>query len=74
MEEDRASANLGPEVSLNLEEESKTEPKQPKRRFIGKRAAVEKAAANGSQNGNVEDNEAVQGVDELSHSSVELMS
>ena len=65
MEEDRASTNLGPDITLALEEENKTEVKQPKRRFIGKRAAAEKAVTNGNQNGNIEDTEAIQGVDEF---------
>lgn len=35
--------------------------KQPKKRFIGRRAAAEKAAAKGDTNGGIEDSGAIQG-------------
>ena len=65
MEEDRATTNLGPEISQTLEEEVQVEAKQPKRKFIGKRATAEKAATNGAQNGNIEDSGAIQGTDKF---------
>jgi 2-(3-amino-3-carboxypropyl)histidine synthase len=46
MEEDRAIADLGPDVvASELDAEEVTIPKAPKRRFIGRRAADAKAAA-----------------------------
>ncbi|KAI9707905.1 MAG: Diphthamide biosynthesis protein 1 [Bogoriella megaspora] len=60
MEEDREATNLGPELNLGLEEEARAGAKQPKRKFIGKRAAAERAALNGAQNGNIEDSGAIQ--------------
>lgn len=47
-------SNLGPEVS-------DTTPRQPRKRFIGQRAATEKAAAKASQNGSIEGAGAVSG-------------
>jgi 2-(3-amino-3-carboxypropyl)histidine synthase len=46
MEADRDVANLAPEVApVALNGESETAPKTPKRRFIGRRAADVRAAA-----------------------------
>ncbi|KAF2479251.1 putative diphthamide synthesis protein-domain-containing protein [Neohortaea acidophila] len=45
MEEDRAIADLGPDLPPDLNGEELVEEKQPKRRFIGRRAAESKAAA-----------------------------
>ena len=62
MEEDRAIADLGPDVSTELNGEEPTEEKKPKRRFIGRRAADANAAARAQENGGgVEDSGAVQG-------------
>ena len=61
MEEDRAIADLGPEVSADLNGEDATIEKKPKRRFIGRRAADAKAAARAQENGGIEDSGAVQG-------------
>jgi hypothetical protein len=64
MEEDRAIADLGPEIPVDLDGEDETAKKTPKRRFIGRRAADAKAAAKGeTQNngGTIEDSGAVQG-------------
>jgi len=64
MEEDRAIADLGPEIPVDLDGEDETARKTPKRRFIGRRAADAKAAAKGeTQNngGTIEDSGAVQG-------------
>ena len=51
MEEDRALADLGPEISDDLAAEDVVEEKKPKRRFIGRRAADAKAAAQLPQDG-----------------------
>ena len=47
MEQDRAEVDLG--VAADLEQAHSVEPpKQPKKRFVGRRQAVEAAARNGS--------------------------
>ena len=64
MEEDRVIADLGPELGADLNgEDDATGQKQPKRRFIGRRAADAKAAAKAQENGSggIEDSGAVQG-------------
>ena len=67
MEEDRAIADLGPELPVDLDGEDETAKKTPKRRFIGRRAADAKAAAKGetqnNEGGTIEDSGAVQGAD-----------
>jgi hypothetical protein len=61
MEEDRLVTNLGPGVDDGFESEKIALPKQPKRRFIGRRAANQ-AAQNRSAEGGIEDSAAIQGV------------
>jgi 2-(3-amino-3-carboxypropyl)histidine synthase len=62
MEEDRAIADLGPDVSADLNGEADSIEKRPKRRFIGRRAADAKAAAKAQENGSgIEESGAVQG-------------
>ena len=62
MEEDRAVADLGPQVGTDLHEGPESVDKKPKRRFIGRRAADAKAAAKVQENGGgIEDSGAVQG-------------
>ena len=39
MEEDRTATNLGPEVDEGITEEPVAVPKQPKRRFVGRKTA-----------------------------------
>ncbi|KAI9665673.1 MAG: Diphthamide biosynthesis protein 1 [Bathelium mastoideum] len=63
MEEDRAVANLISDTSSNHENaDVKLAPRQPKRRFIGKRAAVERGTTSSSQHGNIEESGAIKGV------------
>lgn len=68
MEEDRAQADLGPPITADLDGDTAPEPRQPKKRFIGRRAATERAAAkgNGQPVGGIEDSAAVQGAATLS--------
>ena len=68
MEEDRAIADLGPDVSTDINgEEEDTVEKKPKRRFIGRRAADAKVAAKAPENGaGIEDSGAIQGADHVS--------
>ena len=60
MEEDRALADLGPTINSEVEADRDEKPKQPTKRFIGRRAAVEKDNARPLGNG-IEDKGAVQG-------------
>lgn len=63
MEEDRAIADLGPDVSTDIHGEDEAAEKKPKRRFIGRRAADADAAARAQENGaGIEDSGAVQGL------------
>lgn len=64
MEEDRAIADLGPDISADLNGEDEPVQKTPKRRFIGRRAADAKAAAKAQDqetNRTIEDSGAIQG-------------
>jgi 2-(3-amino-3-carboxypropyl)histidine synthase len=66
MEEDRAIADLGPDTLASSEINGDAQPisKQPKRRFIGRKAADAKAASQagaGVGEGAIEDTGAVQG-------------
>jgi 2-(3-amino-3-carboxypropyl)histidine synthase len=61
MEEDRLSTNIGPDTTQDLETEITSPPKQPKRRFVGRKAA-EKAASSVTTDGNIEESSAIQGV------------
>jgi 2-(3-amino-3-carboxypropyl)histidine synthase len=46
MEEDRIATNLGPDLPRSLETEVKPALRQPKRRFVGRRAAEKTARVN----------------------------
>lgn len=61
MEVDRSKANLGPGAGAELDVEVIEKPKQPKRRFVGRRTA-EKAEKQPSSNGTIEDSCAIQGL------------
>lgn len=63
MEEDRLATNLGPDQADDLEADVVAAlPQQPKRRFVGRRAAEKAAmATTGASNTNIEENSAVQG-------------
>jgi len=60
MEEDRAATNLGPEVDIESFKIQSSSPKHPRKRFIGRRAAGERAAAKAQENG---DHAAARGTD-----------
>ena len=63
MEDDRAATNLGPEVDEGIPEEPVTVQKQPKRRFVGRRAADKTSQLQPTEaNANIEDSNAIQGV------------
>ena len=64
MEEDRAIADLGPDINptAELNADAETVPKAPKRRFIGRKAADAIAAAKAeASQGTIEDSGTVQG-------------
>jgi len=68
MEQDRQQADIS---TPQLDGEAIAVTKQPKKRFIGRRAAAEKAAAKGDSNGGIEDSGAIQGSHLVSTSNLE---
>lgn len=62
MEADRAQTDLGEAVNVELEADSQDSPKQPKKRFIGRKAAAERAKQDGSSRRTIEDSGAIQGL------------
>lgn len=65
MEDDRAATNLGPGVDEDISEEPATVPKQPRRRFVGRKAAENANGQKTDANANIEDSSAIQGVKRL---------
>jgi hypothetical protein len=65
MEEDRAATNLGPDVDEGIVEEPVAVPKQPKRRFVGRKTAEKGGEQQADPNANIEDSSAIQGVRRL---------
>ena len=61
MEEDRAKTDLGQAVDVELRVKESI-PRQPKKRFIGRRAAAERALENVDPKGTIEDSGAIQGL------------
>lgn len=61
MEEDRAATNLGPLEDDGLVGEPPVVPKQPKRRFVGRKTAENAASPPADPNANIEDSSALQG-------------
>ena len=61
MESERAQADLGEAVDAELAAEEKQQLRQPKRRFVGRKAAAEQAERNGDSNKTIEDSGAIQG-------------
>jgi 2-(3-amino-3-carboxypropyl)histidine synthase len=61
MESDRAQADLGQGIEAELAADKHGNPKQPKRRFIGRKAAAERAEQNGSFDATIEDSGTIQG-------------
>jgi 2-(3-amino-3-carboxypropyl)histidine synthase len=51
MEEDRAATNLGPDIDSEAAPREASPPKVPRKRFIGRRAAEERAAAKAAEGG-----------------------
>ena len=65
MEEDRSATNLGPEVDQGITEEPAAVPRQPKRRFVGRKTAEKSGEQQADPNANIEDSSAIQGVRRL---------
>lgn len=61
MESDRAQVDLGEAVDAELGIEEKQQIRQPKRRFVGRKEAAERAEQSGGSSQTVEDSVAVQG-------------
>ena len=62
MEADRAQADLGEAVDAELSAENLQKRKEPRKRFIGRKEAAERAEKKGNTNGTIEDSGAIQGV------------
>ncbi|KAF2873086.1 putative diphthamide synthesis protein-domain-containing protein [Massariosphaeria phaeospora] len=60
MEEDRAATNLGPSAEDGIPEEPITAPKQPKRRFVGRKTVDNSSGEPKDPNANIEDSSAIQ--------------
>ena len=74
MEEDRAQVDLGKATETEIDVEIREKPKQPKKRFIGRKAAAVSAERNGLPYRDVEASDAVQGSFHLMWSSEFLVS
>ena len=59
MEVDRSEVDIGVAVDAELEAE-KQKPRQPRRRFIGRRAAADRPENKGDSSGAIEESGAVQ--------------
>lgn len=60
MESDRAQVDLGIAVEAEAVVEGKPQERQPKRRFIGRKEAAERAERNGEASASIEDRGAIQ--------------
>ncbi|KAL8736405.1 MAG: hypothetical protein Q9166_000197 [cf. Caloplaca sp. 2 TL-2023] len=60
MEADRAQADVGITVDVELRDRTHEQPKQPTRRFIGRKAAAAGAQKKSETNGHIEESTAVQ--------------
>ncbi|KAK3946132.1 putative diphthamide synthesis protein-domain-containing protein [Diplogelasinospora grovesii] len=60
MEDDRALVDLGIAAEIEETHVAQNAVKQPKKRFVGRRAAAEAAAKSGSNNASIEDSGAIQ--------------
>ena len=61
MEVDRAQSDLGEAVDAELSAEHQQKQKQPRKRFIGRKEAAERAEKRGDTNKTIEDSGAIQG-------------
>ena len=61
MEDDRTATNIGQAVDTELSTQSQSKPKQPRKRFIGRKEAAERADHSENKNRTIEDSGAIQG-------------
>ena len=61
MEQDRAQADVGKAVDAELIAENPQKQKQPRKRFVGRKEAAERAERRADINGTIEDTGAIQG-------------
>ena len=61
MELDRSEVNIGIAVKTELEVEKQEKVRKPRKRFIGQRAAAERAGGKDDSSVAMEDNGAIQG-------------
>ena len=73
MEEDRAQADLGEPVDAEISAESQQKLKEPRKRFIGRKEAAERAEKRGVTNGIIEDSGAIQSMQRQSNSANPIM-
>ena len=66
MEEDRAQVDLGGAVDAELGLENQQKQKQPRKRFIGRKEAAERAEKRSDTDGTIEDSGAIQGMQNAS--------
>lgn len=62
MEADRAETDIGKSTIPDRKVAEDEKPKQPRKRFIGRRAAIEKAEQRNGPNATIEDSGAIQGL------------
>lgn len=72
MEDDRAATNLGPAADEAVPDELPAAPKQPRRRFVGRKTANEAPKA-ADANANIEDSSAIQGASHQSPSIAQIV-
>lgn len=73
MEEDRARADLGEAFDAEINAESHQKLKEPRKRFIGRKEAAERAEKRGTTNGTIEDSGAIQSMPRRSSSANPIM-
>lgn len=66
MEEDRAQVDLGGAVDAELGLENQEKQKQPRKRFIGRKEAAERAEKRSDTDVTIEDTGAIQGMQSAS--------
>lgn len=73
MEEDRARADLGEAFDAEISAESHQKLKEPRKRFIGRKEAAERAEKRATTNGTIEDSGAIQSMQRRSNSASPIM-
>ncbi len=63
MEDDRAQTNLSEAVEAECVSDVPEKAKQPKKRFVGRKAAAQKTSQDGGSNETMDDGGAIQGLE-----------